>query len=293
MLPDDIFEFAESLRRIESFFSELAARDSEIGYAGLGSARLWESYRDTAEEFTGFDKKIHEVIRISKFIDTSLHDRISSIISESELAEGIVQVAVSVKIAEMRQERSIAIRKAYVSTLSVTSELIGKYISLKSLAGPRSLSFKEFDVSLSRLLVALNRLIPLVEDVAEHYYRKRDNDSEAFKPSNIDLFQINIYLENGIIALQNANELGPETKAQLIEYLGEIRAELANESPKWKKIVGGLVIVSTILGGVAVAPQAYDVVQDALKAILGTSIEKQYPHSVPDDIDGLPKLILA
>lgn len=60
-----------------------------------------------------------------------------------------------------------------------------------------------------------------------------------------------------------------------------------------EKIVGGLVIVSTILGGLAVAPQAIENVQKSVHEILGTSIEKTYPHSVPENQKDTPKLIMT
>ena len=52
-------------------------------------------------------------------------------------------------------------------------------------------------------------------------------------------------------------------------------------------------IVSTILGGLAVAPQAIDNIQKAVTEILGTSIEKEYPHNVPKDQPDMPKLIMT
>jgi hypothetical protein len=72
----------------------------------------------------------------------------------------------------------------------------------------------------------------------------------------------------------------------------DIRVELAADKPGWRKVVGALVIVSTILGGLAVAPQAIENVQKAITEILGTSIDKSYPRH-PSPNDDMPKLILT
>lgn len=288
----EIKEFTRSMTQIESFLSELAARDSELRYMGLGSAKLWQSYEEASASFSGFDRKLHELIKLSKFIDTDLHNRISEISSSSKVAEGITQIAVTVKVAERRREREIAMRKVATSfadaLLAITSKMFSANISAN-----RGLTFKDFDVSLSQILIGLNRLIPLAKEAEEMYEAKKLGDDEIFKPANINIESINIYIENTLNIVSLSPGIGPETKAKVLEYLEDIRLELAEKTPRWKKVVGGLVIVSTILGGLAVAPQAIENVQKAVHEILGTSIEKSYPHRAPDNGSEMPKLIMT
>jgi len=157
----------------------------------------------------------------------------------------------------------------------------------------RGIFFTDFDVSLSEILVGLSRLIPLTEEVLQAYNKKKLGDDEVFKPANIDIDSIHLYVQNTIGIVKENPGLGPDTKEKLLEYLEDIRLELAKETPKWKTIVGALVIVSTILGGLAVAPQAIENIQNAVTEILGTSIEKRYPHSVPERETALPNLIMT
>lgn len=294
MQIEEIQEFSKSMKLIESFLSELAARDSEIRYKGLGSTKLWKSYEEASSSLNDFDRKLHELIKLSKFIDSDLNNRITTIAADSKVAEGITQIAVTVKIAELRRERDVAVRKVATTTLDIFSALSASLLKVNAFnVNRRELSFNNFDISLSKILVGLNRLIQLTEEVEEIYLAKTLGDDEVFKPANINIDSINIYIENTLNIVTSSAEIGPETKTRLTEYLEDIRLELSQKTPKWKKIVGGLVIVSTILGGLAVAPQAIDNVQNAVQEILGTSIEKQYPHSVPKDKKDTPKLIMT
>ncbi len=287
-----ISEFIESMKNIESFLSELAARDSELRYAGIGSTKLWDSYSSSMDSFEEFDRNLYELTRLSKFVDFELYNRIKDLSSTSLLVEGITQIAVSIRISEKRKEREVVLRRV-ASTMADTVFGIIKSFGMISISPSKGLFFDESDVSLSKILVGLNRLIPLAEDVVEKYTAKQRTNNEVFKPANINIDNINIYINDTLNIISSSGNLGSETKEKLIEYLEDIRTELAVDTPKWKNIVGGLVIVSAILSGLADAPQAIDNIQKAITEILGTSIEKQYPHNILAHNSEIPKLIIA
>jgi hypothetical protein len=71
----------------------------------------------------------------------------------------------------------------------------------------------------------------------------------------------------------------------LLETLDNTKVELAKINPSWKKIVGALVIVATLLGGLADTPQAYENVSKAIQYILGASVE----HHLPKQLLPLPE----
>lgn len=100
-----------------------------------------------------------------------------------------------------------------------------------------SVTSKDFDVSLSQILVGLNRLIPLAKEVKDMYEAKQLSDDEVFKPANIDIESINLYIENTLNIVSSSPDVGPETRAKVIEYLEDIRLELAEKTPKWKKLL--------------------------------------------------------
>jgi len=285
----EITSFVGSMKKIEKFLSELAARDSELRYAGIGRARLWTSYKEAETSFEGFDRNLYELVRLSKFVDRGLSERIEKLANSAELAEGIAHISVSIRIAELRHNTAIAVRKAATTAFDV---LLGFAQAFVPGSASRREGFVAFhsDLSLSKILVALSRLIPLAEDVSDKHYRRSLSDDELFKPSNVNTESIGTYIQDAVVIISGSPELGPETKQRLLQYLHEIKTELASESPRWKKIVGGLVIVSTILSGLAVAPQAVQNVQKAVTEILGTAAEKFYPRDLLRQEGGQPKL---
>ena len=69
------------------------------------------------------------------------------------------------------------------------------------------------------------------------YEAKQLSDDEVFKPANIDIESINLYIENTLNIVSSSPDVGPETRAKVIEYLEDIRLELAEKTPKWKKLL--------------------------------------------------------
>ncbi len=77
------------------------------------------------------------------------------------------------------------------------------------------------------MLVGLNRLIAIAKEVEEKYRAKKLGDNEVFKSANINIESIYLYIENTVNIVSSSAEIGPETKARAIEYIENIRLELA------------------------------------------------------------------
>ena len=154
-------------------------------------------------------------------------------------------------------------------------------------------AFEYSDVPLYKVLVGLNRLIPLAKEAGDVYEGKKVGESSVFIPININIENINVHIVNALDIVSSSSDIGPDTKTTLIEYLEDIRFELTKKTPLWRKVVGGLVIVAAILGGIAVAPQAVENVQKAIHELIGPSIEKGYRYRVPEYNAEMPKLIEA
>lgn len=118
----------------------------------------------------------------------------------------------------------------------------------------------------------------MTKRIEKIYRKKSDLDDEIFKPSKIDGNLLIDRLDSAIHALEITNSIASQDKKQLIEYLTATKLEVSGDKPNWNKAVGALVIVATLLGGTATAPQAYDNVASAIQHILGVSIEKHIPN---------------
>lgn len=283
-----VSSFIESLPLLEEFISELAAREDEIALRGLKRTRIWESYEKAYEVIDNFEQSLYELIRHSSAVDSKLSEQINEIVDSSNLATSIAQVSVSINIAERKGKTNrISIIEPFSMSLQILASILG--IGIKSKNG---ISFGNDEISLSKILVALKRLIPLSQAVVSRYYAYHYDDDEVFKPSNINIENITVYVDNSINAIKENHIIDTKTKNKLLECLGEIKVELAKEPPVWQKVVGTFVIISTIMGGIAVAPQAIENVNKAVMEILGTSIEKNIPWELSPN-DDKPKLMLT
>ena len=93
------------------------------------------------------------------------------------------------------------------------------------------------------------------------------------KQSNLDCQKISIEIDTAITVLKSEQGLRPQEREKLIEYLREAKDELSKNDVSWRKVIGALVIASTLLGGIAIAPQAAENIGNAINYILGTSLE--------------------
>lgn len=117
----------------------------------------------------------------------------------------------------------------------------------------------------------------MIESLHDSVWEKNIRDEDFFKPSNVDIECVNELIESALEFLQSDTFTPKPVKKEISEALGSARLELTQKIPNWRKIIGALVIASTILSGVASAPEALEVIQNAIKEILGTSIENVAP----------------
>lgn len=136
--------------------------------------------------------------------------------------------------------------------------------------------FADSNVSVQSVLSSISRIKTLLMVVSQELKNRSTQDDEVFKPSNINVSFVSVEIASAINIITESENLDQYEKIQLIEYLKEAREELAKKDPAWRKVVGALVISATLLGGAAVAPQAAENINSALKHILGTSITHQH-----------------
>lgn len=268
----DLDGFQEEISRVETFFTELAAREDEVLTFGTRKAIQWESFQAIQEILPEFEARLLEFLAFVRPVDKKLHDSVQGLIQQAQLPESIANIQVSLRIASERK------------ALGMKGEFINAFLFhlpyLSNLVRKRRL-FSEEVVSIQKILVALGRLKNLVKIAGETYIRRWSRDSDVFRPSNLDEEKIIQHIEIAIAEIEQNSTLPQDEKTQLIEYLYKAKSELAEDRPSWNKIIGTLVIVATITGGIATAPQAYENIDAAIKYILGTSVKRYIPESIP------------
>lgn len=268
----DLEKFQKEIELIEQFFIELAAREDEVLTFGLRRIAKWSSFEAIQKILPAFESKIHELLAFLRPINKQLFENVQELTQEAKLVESITSIQVALRIAAERQ--SLGVRGEIITTFFLHLPYISSMFRKRRM-------FSEEVVSIQKILVALGRLRNLAKMAGETYIRRWSRDSDVFRPSNLDEEKIINHIENAIHEIEHSSPLPEDEKRQLTEYLYKAKSELAEDKPSWNKIVGALVIAAAITSGIAAAPQAYKNIDAAIKYILGTSIERHIPSTIP------------
>ncbi|MCQ1060000.1 hypothetical protein LRP52_32260 [Photobacterium sp. ZSDE20] len=277
-------EFKEELVSMENFFTEFAARENELLAFGMSRVSDWESYIASAMHLKCFEMRIHEFQTFLRPIDKQLYERVTHLAEETNIAESITGIEVSLRIATQRKQLNFS--QEIVSSVMFNIPYFSNWFKRKRL-------FTEDVIPIQKLLVSIGRLISLVSLAKDSYISKWYHDSDVFKPSNLDHEKIIAQIETAIAKVDSGISLNKEDKKQLKAYLYKAKSEFSEDRPSWNKIIGALVIAAAITSGIADSTGAYENIDTAIKYILGTSIEKYAPSPVPLIDKSNPKVIAS
>lgn len=188
---------------------------------------------------------------------------------ESKLIEQLTTISIQLNLAVNKQK--LTVRSELFNTILFQVPFFAGMFRHRRL-------FSREEISIQSTLVSLARLGTLAKRLEKLYLRALKFDNEIFKPSRINQDLLIEHLNKAIGDIENNNLVASSDKQRLINYIVSVKVEISGEKPNWNKAIGALVIVATLLGGVAVAPQAYDNVTKAIQHVLGVSIEKHIPN---------------
>ena len=258
---EELDKFHDTLEEIEDVFFKVAAHSSELEAYGLRRLSRWFDLKNLHPALNRFPVELSSTQSIIGILDKPRSDALNDLLTETKLEDLIARFSVKLKIAE--QERP-ELNPIYLLT---------SLIKIIFFRRNSSELFANSDVSLEAVLSAITRIKALIKIVSQDAKHRFDSDDEIFKPSNIDTNKITIEIDAAITILQSDPGLKQFERIRLIEYLQEAKDELSKKQPAWRKIVGALIITSTLLGGIAIAPQAAENINTAINYILGPSIE--------------------
>lgn len=271
----DIYELSDDLENIENFLLDVISNDERIRRRGLSEVLNFNSYKETSDALSTLEAKLTNFSRTANIINPTIGAKFDEIMKGSKLSEASAEISVSLKIAERAKNTPY-----YAESISnVLREITRLYIGNIGKKSPFLLGQSQIDIK--GILIDIERISPMLTTVRNEMYARVKSDFETFKPSNISIENVNVFIQDALTIVSETDSIPLETKENVEEYLKDIKAELAQDAPAWKKVVGALVIVSAILSGLAVAPDALENVRGALDEILGTSIDEISPK--PED----------
>lgn len=270
MYYSDLDAYDISLKSLEEFFTDFAAKEDEIQTLGMRQIFRNGLYDSAYENLRNFENTYQDFISFLRPTDKALYDRAIKIETEHKLLDSIVGIEVSLRVAYQKRN------KINISPLRNALFYFIPFINLKTTP-----IFDDDIMPIKKLLISLGRLRTIVKLAQESYISKWQHDSDVFKPSNLDHEKIISLIETAISELENNTPISKDQRKQLLDFLQKAKIEFSEKRPSWNKIVGALVIAAAITSGIADAKNAYQNIDEAIKYIIGISIEKHISHSIP------------
>ncbi|WP_209598586.1 hypothetical protein [Ruegeria sp. HKCCSP351] len=270
----EVSKFKDELRLVRQFLFEAASRQEELDLFGLSAFKRIDNFEEAQDILRILESKLYSLERTTKFVAPEFHDRLSALISESPLIKQGTEFALSLELQDQKKQTA-----RLVPALHKLGNTLRRAYGI-------SLYKKQFadsgEIPLRRMLTDLDRLLPLVSDIADLYFQRTSDDNEIFEPSRVNPEDVRVFIDKAIIQISAEQGIDQGTRDKLVEYLSEANAELGKSQPAWKRVIGALIITSTILGGLAVAPEALNNVEAAVRYILGTSIQLHQNEHEPE-----------
>lgn len=256
----ELREFGEEIFSLKDFFMNLATEEGRVHLLGYRVVANWDEYK--AVEEIKFERKMHAFVDTMEHMDARLFEQNKRIVDQGYGAlEIFARVKVNVGIASKKSHILDAIPFFAVYRNSKMAKSILK----------ESGSIQDIIIVLDRL----GELIKFSSDICARHYH---GDNEVFEPSNIDRQKVVQHIDQAIDMIEHRVPLSNEKRKALLCYLFEVKEEISETRPSWRKVVGALVIAATITGGIADASQAYDSIKSALDHIMGFSIVRDIPE---------------
>jgi hypothetical protein len=262
-----------SLESVERFFRKIMTREPKLSLYGFQLIESWSLYEEVVPILRNIESLFRQLIEFSRVVDRTSCELIQSTIESGDLLGSIGRVYIRLRI-EIERWELLPYLPVFWRIFNMITRTRAQQHSF----------FSDFAEPIQEILFTLNRLISQADSLKSVYINKLQSDDELFRPSSVDRKIVVYYIEKSAMIIQSAS-LGAKEKKELLETLENTKVELAKINPSWKKIVGALVIVATLLGGLADTPQAYENVSKAIQYILGASVE----HHLPKQLLPLPE----
>ena len=280
----DTYTLEGDLKKIRDFLFEAVKRQDDLEIHGLKELEKIPNFEESLALLRGLEARLYSLERTARFAAPELQRRLLKLVEESPVSNRSVEISIALALFQSKSDfRSVA--RAALNGLSLK-------IGGISLNTGRSAFQSEGEIPLRTMLVDIERLMQLTKEISTIFYSRSESDDEIFKPSSVNPEDVKIYIDKAILIISDNSSINPETKLKLEEYSVSVNSELVKNNPSWRKIIGALVIVSTILGGLAVAPDA-GWIQERSATVVLKRIVSGFPSSFSPDYSSRRGCVMA
>ena len=258
MTPRDFDELVRKVGLLRELFFDLAAVQGKRRKIRLSKYIKKLRISEIEPLLAEINSNIHKFHLFSRYLHGPLSVQIGECLDSSKLYEAIPELAISIGIAKRRTWRDAIFRR-----YSEPSLFGGKDINVRSV--------------LNRL-IELNSLILSIREYARYDFDVSIVD-EYCNTDNIDKDALLSQIETAINEIQDADGVSNTVKNYLTGHLEVAKRELGKPFIAWRKIVGALVIGSTLINEIADIPKLEQNVQIAIQYIIEPSVKQNVRSS--------------
>ena len=264
----EVSKFVEEVECIRDFVAELAANESDSYFLNTRRNTRLASFDLTNVPIDNFETQLSNILRFANTVDKDLAARIRAVEEEYKISSRLMQIASVIHIARSRSNRlpsgplfvdfALAMLPSFFTRLLRREEPI----------------FSWSNIPIDELFAGLQRVIHLSKELYDIGYERIKDDDDLFKPSKVNKENVIIYIENAENLIRLSEEIGHTYRKLLLEHLQEAKTEFSHGAPDFKKVIGALVVIATLLSGLAAAPEALGNINKAISSILSNSIDR-------------------
>jgi len=243
----ELRDFIAGLEIVRRFLGRLMQGRVHVQFFGLDRVAIGWIRKEDREllqrTLDNFQLSIVASTKLARSVDADLLEGIQRVLDQSRLEDTLAKLALFLSWAEHTEPPSLRKRVAFA------------LYRRELLPFPRESHLSGDVLSPEKTYFPLERLITILKKLENIWEERRNAEESTFPGGTVNITVVLELLDRAVDQVRSA-PINEQLKRQLAYHVVEVAQELKKSRPSWAKIIGGLVIASTLIGGVANAPQA-------------------------------------
>ncbi len=261
-----ITSFISELKDLESFIDKFS-RDYTKNPNRLNEPFYVDNIEKIEETILSLESNINSLKRFAKIYDMELYNSLIDYLAINKPTGHLLEYSIFAKQAIISSQNFKLTRNKF--NFLLYSVITGLIKSMPNDFKPIQYIIDDYKLQPLELLKTIKHLQIFSKQIDDIYYDRYFTNNEFFEPENVNHNTIIELIEKAIREINDTANIDYITKERLCVYLTEVKTDIVNGTPIWKKVIGACVIVATILSGIAAAPDAINTLNDAVKHITG------------------------
>lgn len=259
----------------ESDLNELSSFLRDLATADATGENPFEYFKDDLEKIIkvigSIDQILTEYYNIALTLDASSAKIIEESYIRSDYISSLYLLKTRLEVAQSVKIRRSSRAQRYGSALETDTALVFFNYIVRSIMGisliiNRSPRFQISGINIEQLIGLTDRLRSITASLYERVLTLKYGDKFELH-DDISINMLKSLISEARVGIEKSS-VGEPFRKLLNKYISQAELELSTDRPTWTRIIGALVIVSTLLSGVADLEEAYTNIRRAISYIL-------------------------